>query len=237
MVASSDANVARVAGLLIASASLLSIIVILHHPSVQLSDAAHLIEQVRASAGLDRWVHGVLAVMFTALALAMVSLATAMGFGRASVLVGLAAYGLFCIFLCQAIELDGFVTPRLAERCPSSLEACAAQLQPLFLLVSVQIETATRFALFAIALGIASFSLGLTAHGTWGKSLGGLGMASAAAQLWLLFMAHSRLTPLSLVGLLAPQVVWHLAIAASMLGGLGVFGDPRSRVARQVAAA
>jgi hypothetical protein len=218
----------RLFGGLIATACLLAVVMVMHHPvaHVSIHDPAALLADVRVQAGTDRLVHGALAVLFTALTAGMLQFASGLGWRRPATPVAFFVFCLALVFLCLAVMIDGFVTPALAERCGPGDSACAASVIPLLLLGAIQIEVLTRFALFAIAAAILGWSIELVRGGA--RIAGGLGAAAALAQFALLCAFTGPLRPASLLPVILLQGVWYATVAVLLIGGLGPFvRDPR----------
>jgi hypothetical protein len=219
-----DPRVTRTVGWLIGLSFAAALIAVSHHPIAHGHDPALVLADIRRQAVPDRWVHGSLAAIYTGLTVAMVYLAMGIGLRRPSAIVGLVAQGLALVFMCQAVLIDGFIVPTLADRCAGAASAgCAPMTLGLLGYGGAQIEWSTRFALTAMAVAAGAWGLGLLRHGLGGKIAGGLGLASALGQIGLLFTLADRLTPPTLLQLLVLQAVWFGAVAVLMAGGFGPF--------------
>lgn len=214
----------RTAGWLIGGVCLLVLLVVMHHPVVATHDPARLLGDIRALASSDQWAHGALAVLFGLLTVGMFYFSSGLGWRKPTTVVAFLAFCLSLVFLCQAVMLDGFVTPGIAGQCaPGGGAGCAGLVEGLLALGVVQIEMLTRFALFAIAVAIAGWSTSLILGRPRALIAGGIGLASAAGQFWLLFVFSARLTPSTLLQILLVQTVWHLTVSVLMTIGLGPF--------------
>ena len=209
------------AGGLLALCTLLGLVMVLHHPTVRAHDSASLIGQIRALSGADRLVHGVITASFVLLTACLLRFGLVLGLRRAFVGPALLCCLLGLVFLCLATLTDGFVVPALAAGC--SGDACAGPTTSLLTLCAAQIEVLTRFALLTLAGATVLWSADLALRRDLvARGAAAAGLVSATVQIGLL-ASPMRLTPASLLTIVAAQALWNLAAALLMAARLGPF--------------
>ncbi len=214
------------AAMLIGLAALATLGLILHHPVLHSrGNIVQVATGVEALAGMDRLIHGGLMAVMFAQAVGFYLFSVRLGLGRPAVAAGFLAFAGGLVVMTIPATLDGFVTPDLARACLGSAQRCGAGDVPGFQLVVAMIQDFTKLALVAMAIATLCWSIALAASkGGLRRAAAVSGLACAAAPLWILLTSDLRLTPASLAGIIAAQVVWSLVVAGLLVhdAGLGV---------------
>ena len=170
-----DDRSARTAGIVLIAASLLSILLMAHHPTAGTHDHAALAADLAGSANLSRFVHGGLIALIAAQIFAFTIFVTRIDSGRSAARAGLVAYAIGAGAMIGAALISGFVVSDLAERYADGTDA----------------DLFVQLARFAMTGNQALAKLGVVAM-------------SAAIVLWAIAFMHRRRGHwLAIVGLLA----------------------------------
>ena len=173
-----DSRLLKAAGLILILAPLLEIVGMAHHPSVHGHDAAQLVEELRATAGLSAVVHGVLIALMFATLLALTEFALARGLSRVAVRWGLIAYGAGALALTAAALVSGLVTPRLAFVNPALAPPDPALTVQLTALAMLFNQAFARFGAVLMSAAIAAWSLDLLRDRGGARLLGVFGIVT-----------------------------------------------------------
>ncbi|HEY0779286.1 MAG TPA: hypothetical protein VGD56_15070 [Gemmatirosa sp.] len=218
----------RAAGLL-ATAALLSILIVLHHPTIQgRHGAADFAAGIAAIGPALRVVHGALLVLLGVQALGFFQLSARLGWNRLPVAAGFLAYAAGVMVLAIPALLDGFVAPDLAAACVRTVAgatagaapACGAADGATFRLVGTIVQDFTKAGFVAIAVATAAWAVALlagAAEDAFARAAGAVGLLCAAAPIAFLLGTDVLLRPTTLAGFVAAQLVWSLVAAALLV--------------------
>jgi hypothetical protein len=208
---SSTALASRMAGIVLAACSLVTIAAISHHPVVRARRGAQMIEGIVAVGAADRAVHGTLLVIV----LAMVFALGIYTLQRSRLHVCIAAWMAFCCgsgALVAAVLIDGFFVPGFAQRyigvTPDALAPPLAVLNA----AAVAIQVLTAFGFIAMNGGTLLWSVDLLLDHGFARVVDLLGIASAITVIALISLGGT-LNPHSLTIIVSIQALWYLAIA------------------------
>jgi hypothetical protein len=120
-----DPRTARTAGIVLIAASLLSILLMAHHPTPGTHDSASLAAAIAAKADLSRFVHGGLITLIGIELFALGVFCSAIGSDRSAVRAGFVAYAIGAAAMMGAALISGFVVSDLADHYASAPDADA----------------------------------------------------------------------------------------------------------------
>lgn len=204
----------RLAATLLAAPSLLSLILISHHPVLEAHAAGGMAAAMAASAGMDRFVHGGLIAMLGLQVLGFHLFSAKLGWERPTVTAAFMAYVAGVLFMVIAATLDGFVTPDLvAVACRPGLITCTAS-DGVFHLVSAMIQDFSKLALVIMSVATACWAAALLARkNRVDQGAAVMAILCAGVPVAILLITGVRLRPGNLVGMIAAQLAWNLLAA------------------------
>lgn len=208
----------KYAGFILAVTALLSLLAILHHPTLEgVHSAKETVDAIRALAGMDKLVHGTLMLIFSAQAIGFYYFCRQLGFGRLTVLAGFVAQMIGTVVLIIPTTLDGFVTPDLVDACARSAE-CGVLPKATIYLIAVAIQDFTKIALVAISLATLLWSLALiTLPGMIHRAIGALGLLCGVGPIAVFALSSLTLQPDNLAAIMMAPIVWTLAVALLLI--------------------
>jgi hypothetical protein len=213
----------RFAAACIGLGTLLALVMVLHHPTLDRSaihDAADAARDIARLAPLDRLVHGMLMLLYWLQTVGFYYFSRRLGFQRPAVLAGFTAYAAGTLLMAIPATLDGFVTSDLPRLC--ALEACSGSQLPGIEIIAIAIQAFTKIALVATAIATLCWSGALLCwsgalifprRGASSLLLGIVGLASGGVPIALIVFAGIVLTPATLAIMVMSQLVWNLAVA------------------------
>jgi hypothetical protein len=187
-------------------------VAIIHHPVGGGGSLDSEVANISRLGAMDQLVHGSIMVMLILLSAAMTLFSNRLARDALTVIAANSAYG-FGVGLCLiAMGFDGFVLPALADHCAGEVPSCAEGLKSILTLSSEVVQVFTRLAFMSIALAVLSWSGHLAfVRRRWKMAVAGL--LSATLQLIALATAAVRLTPHSMLFVLAGQLIWYCTVA------------------------
>lgn len=201
------------------------LIVIAHHPVARAATMPEKIASIARQGPLDRMVHGSAMLLWTSLGVCMTYYSLRRGIERLPVLAGCLSYGLATIFGLIAMTFDGFVLPEVVGICATDARACAHLIEPMLRFSGIAVQVFTWLGLVLMSSATMLWSLSLMAEQGRAKIAALLGFAVMTVQFWMLNGVAAHLTPHSLLMVLVAQLIWYLAVAASLAGLLGADGS------------
>jgi hypothetical protein len=187
-------------------------IVVSHHPVAGGGALASKVANVSRLGIMAQLVHGLIMVMLILLSAAMTSFSNRWGRYALTVIAANSVFSLGAGLYLIAMAFDGFVLPALANSCVGQALVCAESLKRVFTLSSEVVQVFTRPAFMSTALAVLLWSAHLAFfERRWSMALAGF--LSAAVQLTALATTAVRLTPYSMLFVLAGQLIWYCAVA------------------------
>ena len=215
----SNASTLKGAGVLLALATIAVPLVLAHHPMGHGADAAGFILSLQHAAGLDRLVHGALALLFCLIGAAMFRFAIALGIRRLPVLAGIIGFALALALLVLATMIDGFIAPAIALGCGATpAQQCVDTAIASLRLGGLAIEYLSRFASVGMALATLAWAMALL-RSPAPRWAGYAGLATGLLQLGAIGAATEHLTPPTLLTIVAAQALWYGIAAVLMITG------------------
>ena len=208
----------RTAGAIIVAASLLSLLMMAHHPSGSTRDMAVFVEQVARVGALNRVVHGALIALLAALLFGFAEFSRVFGAGRSLVRAALVAYAIGTAADIGAATINGFAVGRVAAHYAGADTAALEQLRALLHLGWAMNQSLADLGEVARAIAIVLWSLAILRTrtqlllGASGMLVGGA-IALALLGGWLTLDVHGMLLAVLCAS------AWNVALGVQLLRG------------------
>jgi hypothetical protein len=192
--------------------SLASLTLLANHPSGNPGSFADLIKDEAAHQVIDGVVHGGFSITLVALIICFVFLSRLLGLARSSVVIGLVSFCAGCSALVASMVLDGFASPAIAVRF-----AGVDDLQPaktLFILVGTLIRFLMPMGLLFQFVAMLSWSWSIVKRPGFARAVGLFGSVVAIILIVAIFAIPTAMAAHVILGGVALQAIWYLAIAA-----------------------
>jgi hypothetical protein len=192
--------------------ALASLTLLANHPGGNPGSFADLIKDEAAHQVIDGVVHGGFVITSVALIICFVFLSRLLGSARASVVIGLVCFCVGSGAIIASMVLDGFATPAIAVRF-----AGVDDLQPaktLFILVGTLIRFLMPMGLLFQFVAILSWSWAIVKRPGLGRAVGLFGSVVAIILIVAIFAIPTAMAAHVILGGVALQAIWYLAIAA-----------------------
>ena len=200
-------------GIVLLVASLLEVLGMLHHPSVQTSDISQAVEQIARFSRLSAIVHGVLIALMLLIAYGLVDFAFRRGLPRPLIRAGGIAYGCGVLVMVGAALVSGFIIPGVASLTP---HATAVDLQinlQILLLCRVLNQSCANFAVVAMSVGIVCWSLDLCRNSGSLRAVGVFGCLVGLLPALALIFGGVHLDVPGMTEVVVAQAAWNIAVA------------------------
>lgn len=209
---------ARRAGAILVAASLLSLLIMSHHPSGSTRDMAVFVEQIGRIGALNSGVHGALIALLGVLLFGFAELVRVSGRGRALVRFALVAYAIGVGADIGAASINGFTIGRLASRYAGADATALEGLRQLMHLCWALNQALAGIGEVARAVAIAAFSAAILRDrgGAWLGASGlvvGIGIAAALMGGVLVLDVRGMLLSVLL------GTAWTVALGVQLLRG------------------
>jgi hypothetical protein len=206
-----------VAGIALVLSAILSLIAILHHPTLAtVQGAEEAARAIHSLAAMDKLVHGALMAIFSVQAIGFYYFSARLGFDRPAILAGFMAYALGTIILFIPTTLDGFVTPDLNDACMASPN-CGTLPSGVIGLIAIAIQDFTMISLVATSSATLSWSTALVRFPGWmNRAAGCIGFACGVAPLAVFGFFSVYLRPDNLAAIVLAPLIWTLTAGALM---------------------
>jgi len=200
-------------GWLLAVTTLLSLVLIAHHPVADLHDPARGLSNIIAVGNAQRWVHGLLILIILLFATGFSGFAWRLGIAHPLIMAGWLSQILGAMVLMGAGLIDGFIVPDLAARGGTAA-------YDLIGLSGVWIQADTKLGLVLLAVSAVFFGHALLHHrgGALWIGLLGIGVGGFSAVYVLSMTTHFNVQ--LLLAYMSAQAAWHLTVAFWMIRGL-----------------
>lgn len=205
------------------AASLLTMVMLAHHPVAARHAGADLIADLAQQGRATALVHTMITVLVGALLYGVVALALRLDLRRPAIAFGLAVYGLGCAAMTGAMLLDGFATSAMAAwllaHGPAASQAAGAGVAApditSLALIAIGIQLLAKAGFVAMGVGILCLS--------WSRPSATRLLAALALPAGLLpalaVATGTVLTPPSLIVLTALQALWYVGAAWTLWRG------------------
>jgi hypothetical protein len=215
-------------GAIVVVASVASVLLMAHHPSVRSHDAAAVVAELAQKARADQVVHGALIALTGALVFGFLELGPALG-RRATARAALVAYAAGSAGMIGAALVSGFLVPALAARYEAASGPALDVLPHLLGLAALANRTLAGFGVAATSGAILLWSVALLRRPCdFHRATGFLGLASGGAPLAALLLGAQRLDVRGMTLVVVAQAAWSVAVGAQMFRGFPS-PDPHAR--------
>ena len=160
---------ARSRGALICIGAVLSVLLMMRHPSIQTHTVAEAIAQMQAKAALNGFVHGGLLVVLTAIFVGYLGFADLLGWQKLGVRAGAVFYGIGVGCMIGAALINGFIVTALASDYAGQPDAVLETLKPIFVSYHAMNQTLAQAGTIAMSVGILAWSIELLARGSFSR--------------------------------------------------------------------
>jgi hypothetical protein len=192
--------------------ALASLTLLANHPAGHPGSFADLLKDEAAHLFINRVVHGGFSITLVALIICFVFLSRLLGSARPSVVIGLVCYCVGCSALIASMVLDGFATPAIAVRFAGTEDLQSAK--ALFILLGTLIGFLLPAGLLFQSVAMLSWSSVIVKGPGLRRAVGLFGLAVAILLMVAIFATPALKAAHVILGGIALQSFWYLAIAA-----------------------
>jgi hypothetical protein len=211
------AGEARTAGIVLVAATLLSILMMAHHPTASTHEPASLAADVAGTATLSRIVHGVLIALIGAELYAFTVFAARIARGRSAARAGLVAYAIGAGAMIGAALISGFVMSSLAGHYASAPDP--APFVDFARLSMTGNQALANLGVFAMSTAIVLWAIALLHGAPRGRWLALVGFVTALAPAIALALGTIRLDVHGMLAVVLAQAIWNLAAGVALIRG------------------
>ncbi|HLJ84793.1 MAG TPA: hypothetical protein VKT51_11515 [Candidatus Eremiobacteraceae bacterium] len=208
----------KLAGVILLVSSALILGALALHPVAGTAPAADLMRRISALAPQDEGVHGVLLLLIFAVSFAMSVFTIRRGIDQQAVLAASIAFGAWGFALVIAALIDGFLTPAIAALYLPAKGNDLSDALGMLREGALFIQIVTKFGLVAGGTAALFWSLDLLRGPGWVRAVAVYGLIAGISTASIIAFTNN-LTPQSLIGSLAPQVIWYAAAGVLLLRG------------------
>jgi hypothetical protein len=211
------AGEARIAGSVLVVATLLSILMMLHHPTAETHEAASLAADLAGKATLSRIVHGVLIAIIGFELYAFLVFAGRIAPGRGAARAGFVAYAIGAGAMMGAALISGFVMSSLA-----AYYAGAGDPAPFVDFARLSMagnQALAKLGVIAMSSAIVLWAVALLHDARRARWLAIVGFATGLAPAIALLAGAVRLDVHGMLLVIVAQALWNLAAGAELIRG------------------
>lgn len=209
-----SASANRINAGLIALASLLSVLFMAIHPSVQAPTLAEAIPEMVREAAVNRTVHSILIALIVLMAVGFTGFAHDLNLRRPATVAGLVAFVFGAVMESGAAVVNGLAvtsfTSKLAQAGPEHFEAARPVLNFAFALNQGLAQTGVM----AFAAAMICWSIALMHKSGFARIVGAFGILAGLIESTGLISGHLQLNVHGMQAVVVLQTLWNLAGAA-----------------------
>jgi len=207
----------QVAGWLLAASSLLSLLFMLHHPSVAATATGQMVAEVSREALLAMTVHGVLIAMLFVQFYSLTVLSVRLGLRRGPVIAGLTAQAAGVLAMLGAALISGFLVPDLAGHLGGASREALEMGRQQMSFAHLANQRLAQVGVVAMGLAMAMWSITLLADRGFTRLIGAAGLLLGSALVTAMLSGRITLHVHGMTLVLAILVVWYLAVAVQLI--------------------
>lgn len=211
------AGEARIAGIVLVAATLLSILMMLHHPTAGTHEAASLAADLAGKATLSRVVHGVLIALIGVELYAFVVFAGRISQGRSAARAGIVAYAIGAGAMIGAALISGFVMSSLAAYYAGTSDP--APFVDFARLSMTGNQALAKLGVVAMSTAIVLWAIALLHDAKRARWLAIVGFVTGLAPAIALFAGWVRLDVHGMLLVVVAQAIWNLAAGTELIRG------------------
>jgi len=203
---------ARLAGIGLIVATLLSVLAMAHHPTVTAPDITTAIQQLKDLADLSGWVHGILIGLMLLVFWCFTEYSLRRGVEKPLVRGGLIFYGAGVVAMIGAATVSGWLTTRAGGLVPNPTEADLRVLAMFINFSGSMNRVLADVGAVAMSAGILAWSVGLMHDKGWNRGVGILGLVAGLAPALLLITGGMHLDVHGMMHVVVLQGAWNVAL-------------------------
>ena len=216
-------------GALLLIASLVEVVAMAHHPTVQDAGTSQVIVEIARSSARSATVHGVLIALMLSIVYGLLGFVEARGPGRPLIRAGAIGYGFGVLAMLGAALVDGYIVTGLAALLPRETIVDLQISRQLLLLCRVLNQSCANFGVVAMSSGIFCWSLDLCGAAGWSRVAGVLGCAVGLSCALALILGRLQLDVHGMLAVIVAQAGWNVTVAVLLIrGARGGVGAPSS---------
>lgn len=203
---------ARLAGIGLIGASLLSVLAMAHHPSVSAPDITTALQQLKELAELSAWVHGILIALMLLIFWCLTEYSLRRGVEKPLVRAGLIFYGAGVVAMIGAATISGWLTARVGALVPNPGDQ---DLHLLAILINFSFsmnQVLANLGAVAMSAGILAWSVGLAHDKGWTRGVGILGILVGIAPAVALIAGGMHLDVHHMLAVVVLQGIWYIGL-------------------------
>jgi hypothetical protein len=208
---------ARRAGIVLIGASLLSIVMMAHHPHAASQGAAEIAAEIVDKASIARFVHGALIALLGAQLFAFVEFCRLLDRDRATVRLGFVAYAAGIGAMTGAALISGFLVPDLAARYAALGASDLDVFRHLLRLCMAGNQVLAKFGVVAMSIGIVAWSIALFRRARGNAWVGAIGLLAGLAPAIALLCGVLVLDVPGMTLVVVLQTIWNLAVGIQLV--------------------
>lgn len=200
-------------GIVLLIASLLEVLGMLHHPSVQTSDISRAVAQIVRFSTLSAIVHGVLITLSLLIAYGFVDFSLRRGLRRPLIQAGGIAYGCGVLVMMGAGLVSGFIITGVASLIPHTTAVDLQINLQILLLCRALNQSCANFAVIAMSAGIVCWSVDLCRNSGSLRAVGLFGCLVGLVPALALMYDEIHLDVQGMTEVVVAQAAWNIAVA------------------------
>jgi len=211
------AGEARIAGIVLVAATLLSILMMAHHPSASTHDPASLAADIAGTATLSRAVHGVLIALIGFELYAFVVFSGRLAPGRSAARAGFVAYAIGAGAMIGAALISGFIVSSLGV-----YYASAPDPTPFVDFARLSMtgnQALAKLGVVAMSAAIVLWAIALLHDSKRARWLAIVGFVTGLAPAIALLAGWVRLDMHGMLLVVLAQAIWNLAAGTELIRG------------------
>ncbi|HET7923388.1 MAG TPA: hypothetical protein VFL30_00735 [Rhodanobacteraceae bacterium] len=211
------AGEARIAGIVLVATTLLSILMMAHHPSASTHEPASLAADIAGTATLSRIVHGTLIAIIGAELYAFAVFSGRLSQGRGAARAALVAYAIGAGAMIGAALISGFVVSNLGIY--YSTAADPAPFVDFARVCMTGNQALAKLGVVAMSAAIVLWSIALLHDRSRDRWLPIVGFVTGLAPAIALFAGAIRLDVHGMLLVVVAQAIWNLAAGIALIRG------------------
>ena len=208
---------ARIAGIVLVATTLLSILMMLHHPTAATHEPASLAADIASKATLSRVVHGVLIAIVGFELYASAVFAGLITPGRSAARAGFVAYAIGAGAMMGAALISGFVVSSLAGYYAGTADP--APFVDFARLSMAGNQALANLGVIAMSVAIVLWAIALLHDHARGRWLAIVGIVTGLAPAIALLAGAIHLDVHGMLLVVVAQAIWNLAAGAELIRG------------------
>jgi hypothetical protein len=212
-----SAGEARIAGTVLVAATLLSILMMAHHPTAGTHDAAALAADIAGSATLSRVVHGVLIALIAFELYAFIVFSAQIARGRSAARAAIVAYAIGAGAMVGAALISGFVVSSLAKYYAGIADP--APFTDFARVCMTGNQALANLGVIAMSAAIVLWSVALLHDPARRRWLAIVGLVTGLAPAVALFSGAIHLDVHGMMLVVLAQAIWNLAAGVMLIRG------------------